>query len=189
MSQPELLAKVVAVLDAAGIEYMVTGSIVSSSQGHPRSTHDVDVIVKIYACSLPALTHAFPSPEYYLDEVAAREAISRKDMFNLLEINSGDKVDFWILKDEDYDRLRFSRRTPWQLAGVQAYASRPEDTIVQKLRWAELSGGSEKQFNDAKAVYELQFRDLDIPYIEKWTRELGLADLWERLLREARPLE
>lgn len=45
MLQPELLIrKVVQILESAGIEYMMTGSIVSSLQGEPWSTHDIDLV-------------------------------------------------------------------------------------------------------------------------------------------------
>ncbi len=45
MSQQALLKKVIQVLDRAGIKYMITGSIVSSLQGEPRSTHDIDMVI------------------------------------------------------------------------------------------------------------------------------------------------
>lgn len=45
MSQQELLKKVIQVLDDVGIQYMLTGSVVSSLQGEPRSTHDIDMEV------------------------------------------------------------------------------------------------------------------------------------------------
>src|SRR5687767_12213288 len=97
MSQPQkLLARVVSALESASIEYMLTGSIVSSFQGEPRSTHDIDIVVIMRAEQVPALAIAFPSPEYAFDSVAAKEAIARSDMFQLLEFDSGDKVDFWI---------------------------------------------------------------------------------------------
>ena len=44
MSQQELLAKVVHTLEQLEIEYMVTGSIVSSMQGDPRSTQNIDIV-------------------------------------------------------------------------------------------------------------------------------------------------
>jgi predicted nucleotidyltransferase len=47
MSQQKLLEKVIRVLDQAGIEYMITGSVTSSLQGEPRSTHDIDMVVAI----------------------------------------------------------------------------------------------------------------------------------------------
>ena len=47
MSQQELLKQVIQALDQAEIQYMITGSVVSSLQGEPRSTHDIDIIIVI----------------------------------------------------------------------------------------------------------------------------------------------
>lgn len=47
MSQQELLKKVIQALDQAGIQYMITGSLASSLQGEPRSTHDIDMVIAI----------------------------------------------------------------------------------------------------------------------------------------------
>src|SRR5687768_14606058 len=97
MPQQELLKRVVETLEAAGIEYMVTGSIASSFYGDPRSTHDVDIVTAIRPEDVPALAAAFPPPDYYLDDVAASEAIASGGMFNLIDLREGDKVDFWLL--------------------------------------------------------------------------------------------
>ena len=175
-------------LNDAGVPYMATGSLVSSLQGEPRATHDIDLVVAVTPAALPALLRAFPPPDFYLDEVAAQEAIARRDMFNLLDVTGGDKVDFWVLTDEAFDRERFTRREQSDAAGFPLMVSRPEDTILQKLRWAEMSGGSEKQFTDALRVYEVQFGRLDLAYIDGWVTELGIKPLWQRLRAEARPL-
>ena len=188
MSQSKLLKCVVELLEANQIEYMVTGSVVSSSQGQPRATHDIDLVVNITPNAAMVIVKAFPPPDYYLDEFAVREAIARRDMFNLLDNTSGDKVDFWILQNHSFDIERFRRRVAWELAGVRAYASRPEDTILQKLRWADMCGGSEKQFSDAKAVYELQYGVLEMPYIEEWANRLNVLPLFNRLKLEAKPI-
>ena len=188
MSQQELLKRVVTVLDAAGVPYMATGSIVSSLQGEPRSTHDIDLVVAITVGAVPDLIRAFPVPDYYLDEIAVKEAIARGDMFNLLVVLGGDKVDFWILQDHPFDQACFSRREGVDVAGLRLMVSRPEDTILQKLRWAELSGGSEKQFTDALRVYEVQFGRLDLDYMSDWAGRLGVDGEWRRLRAEATPL-
>ncbi len=47
MSQQELLRKVIQALDQVGIQYMITGSLASSLQGEPRSTHDIDMVIAI----------------------------------------------------------------------------------------------------------------------------------------------
>jgi hypothetical protein len=188
MSQQELLRKVIRVLKRADVDYMVTGSIVSSLQGEPRATHDIDLIVDIQPADVRAIVESFQPPDYYLDEDTILEAIQRKTMFNLIDINNGDKVDFWILTEEPFDQSRFNRRYVEQTEEIEFQVSRPEDTILAKLRWAALSGGSEKQFTDALRVYEVQFSELDVPYIEHWIRQLALESFWERLVAEAEPL-
>lgn len=64
----------------------------------------------------------------------------------------------------------------------------PEDTILMKLRWARLSGGSEKQFTDALRVYEVQYQKLDILYLERWASLLNITELWMKLKNEAEPI-
>jgi hypothetical protein len=45
--QLDVLALVAARLDAAGIAYMVTGSIAAGYYGQPRMTRDVDLVVEL----------------------------------------------------------------------------------------------------------------------------------------------
>ncbi|MFI5188058.1 MAG: hypothetical protein ACHQF0_15110 [Chitinophagales bacterium] len=188
MLQPKLLKKVLAILDENHIDYMVTGSLVSSMQGEPRATHDADILVNITSSLIPVLISNFIPPDYYLSEDAIKEAIQHKSMFNLLDTMEGDKVDFWILTDDPFDQSRFERKYEEKMLGISMKISTPEDTILMKLRWAKLSGGSEKQFTDALRVYEVQFGKLDLAYIESWATNLNLKELWEKLKQEAQPI-
>jgi len=72
--------------------------------------------------------------------------------------------------------------------GLKILISSPEDTILAKLRWAKLSGGSEKQFTDALRVYEVQYGKLDIDYLEQWVKILNIESLWKRLVYEAQTI-
>lgn len=188
MSQQELLKKVIQTLDDAGIQYMVTGSVASSLQGEPRSTHDIDLVVAIKEADAKKLVKAFPSPAFYLDEGSIINAINRQGMFNLIDVTSGDKVDFWMLTNEPFDRSRFARRYAEEVGGMRITVSSPEDTILAKLRWAKLSGGSEKQFTDALRVYEIQFGKLDMDYLRSWAKMLGIESMLQRLQEEAEVL-
>jgi len=188
MLQPKLLKKVLVLLDENHIEYMVTGSIVSSMQGEPRATHDVDILVNISHSTIPALVDAFLPPDYYISEDAISEAIQHQSMFNLLDTTEGDKVGFWILTNDPFDKSRFSRKYEEKMLGLSMKISTPEDTILMKLKWANLSGGSEKQFTDALRVYEVQFGNLDFRYIELWVSNLKVEELWKRLKQEAQPI-
>lgn len=189
MLQPKLLNNLLAVLNENHIDYMVTGSIVSSLQGEPRATHDVDIVVNIRTPAIPALIVAYPPPQYHLDANSINDAIEHKSMFNLLDTNEGDKIDFWILTDEPFDKSRFERKYEENVFGFKMKISKPEDTILAKLRWAKLSGGSEKQFTDAMRVYEVQYGKLDLTYLQNWVNQLQVDELWHKLKNEANPIE
>ena len=188
MSQQELLSKVVQTLDALGIDYMITGSIASSMQGEPRSTHDIDIVVQLSAGEAPKLLQAFPEPDYYLSEDSIREALRQQSMFNLLQVAEGEKVDFWILTDEPFDQARFARKRVEELLGMHLKVSAPEDTILVKLRWSKMSGGSEKQITDALRVLEVQRDQLDLHYLQEWSVQLDVHDLLQKLLEQAKPI-
>ena len=185
MSQQKLLERVVQILAGAGVEYMVTGSVASSLYGEPRSTHDIDIVIAIERSSIKQLVQAFPPPDYYLTEESILNAIDHLGMFNLLDINTGDKVDFWILTDEPFDRSRFARKRIEDVLGIRLAVSSPEDIILMKLSWAKRSGGSEKQFNDALSVYEVQCGALDLMYLRQWAKELKIQGLLKKLENEA----
>jgi hypothetical protein len=188
MSQQELLKETITALESAGIDYMLTGSLVSSLQGEPRLTHDIDLVVKIRKAAVDALARAFPPGEFHLDKQSIYEAISSQGMFNIIDIREGDKIDFWLLTDSPFDRSRFARKYAVEFMGLRIYVSSPEDTIMAKLRWAKLGGGSEKHFGDALRVYEVQYGRLDIVYLEEWALKLEVAESWERLKSEAEVL-
>lgn len=188
MLQPKLLDKLLSILNKNNIDYMITGSIVSSIQGEPRSTHDVDIVINIQEYSIPVLIKEFPNPQFYIDEFSIKDAIQNQSMFNLIDTNEGDKIDFWILTNEAFDISRFERKYEENIFGFNMKVSMPEDTILAKLKWAKLSGGSEKQFIDALRVYEIQYEKLDINYLNNWVKRLELNELWERIQSEAKPI-
>lgn len=147
MSQSKLLIEAIEALESAGVGYMLTGSLASSIQGEPRATHDVDLVIEVDIAVVDALAKAFGTDEYYFDGLAARDALGRGGMFNLIDTTSGDKVDFWALTQEAFDQSRFHRRLTAEVFGRALVVSAPEDTILQKLKWAALRSGSERQLH------------------------------------------
>jgi hypothetical protein len=129
------------------------------------------------ARAIDRLVGTFGAPRYFIDEVAARAALEQRGMFNLLDTRTGDKVDFWALTGSEFDRSRFGRRVSTTAFGPEVFVTTPEDTILQKLKWATDSGGSERQFRDALGVYELQQGALDEGYLDEWASRLGVVDL------------
>ena len=166
---------------------MLTGSLVSSLQGEPRATHDIDFVIAIHPVGIKQLVKAFPPPKYYIDEQAAFDAVAKESMFNLVDVKQGYKIDFWILTNDPFDQSRFSRRQRESINNAQVFVSSPEDTILMKLKWAKLSGGSEKQFKDCIRIYEVQFGSLDQAYLDSWAKRLTVTDLLQQLRKKASP--
>ena len=178
---------VVAALDRQGVAYMLTGSFASSLQGEPRLSHDIDLVVDLPAAAIEPLVAEFPPPEFYLSRDAIRAALANRSMFNLLQTYEGDKIDFWLLTDDRFDRSRFARRRRVVVENQGIFVSSPEDTLLKKLSWAKECGGSEKQMQDAIGVFEVQFSVLDQEYLAEWIRALGIEDYWQALLARAQP--
>jgi hypothetical protein len=95
--------------------------------------------------------------------------------FSIAQTTTGEKVDLFHIGPDPFDRAAFSRRRPVQIEGRVIPVMSPDDTILQKLRWALMCGGSEKQFLDARGVFEVQYPVFDIAYIESWVAPLGIA--------------
>jgi hypothetical protein len=155
---------------------MLTGSLASSLQGVPRASHDVDLVVDALPEHAPLIVAALNEPQLYIDEGAVADAVARRTMFNVIDSSTGDKADFWLLREDAYDRERFSRRISVQALDLELAVSSPEDTILMKLRWSAQAGGSQKQTDDAIGVYEFQSDRLDERYLDEWATLLGVAD-------------
>lgn len=63
----------------------------------------------------------------------------------------------------------------------------PEDEILQKLRWLQELGSSERQWRDALGVLRVRWDTLDREYLEAQARDNGLDELPHKLLAEREP--
>ena len=136
-----LLARLVAIIDGAGVPFMIAGSFASTAHGLPRTPQYLDiVIVPPTPEALEALVGAISPSEYYVDVDAARDAMRRRSMFNVIDNASGWKVDFIVRKDRPFSRAELARRMPMMLLGVAVFVASPEDTIVAKLEWSRQAG-------------------------------------------------
>jgi hypothetical protein len=179
--EEDALLRVVTALEAEGVAYMVTGSIASSFHGRPRSTHDADVVIDPDPEQLKRLVQRLAAAGFHAEETRALDALRRRRQFNVIEMESASKVDLIVRKDRPFSGEELRRREMADLApGLRVALASAEDTILSKLEWARTAGGSEKQLGDAAGVLEVN-PQLDRRYIERWARELGVLDLWERI--------
>ena len=125
MTQAELLRHVAGVFEDLGVTYMIGGSQAAVYYGDPRFTQDIDVVTDLGLEHIPALIDRFPAGEFYMSEESAREAVETRGQFNIIHPSSGLKIDVFVNKDTDYDRLRLDRRQRLPLVpGREAYFAR-----------------------------------------------------------------
>jgi hypothetical protein len=180
-----LLQTIVAVLEAAGIPHMVVGSFASTVHGEPRTTRDLDLVIDPNLDQLNELVGALDPERFYVDLDVARDALRRRSMFNVIEIETGWKLDLVIRKARPFSIEEMQRRTITKILGMDVPTATAEDTIIAKLEWAKL-GASDRQLEDVAGILRVRGPDLDLDYIERWVTELGLAELWRRV-RAAAP--
>jgi len=181
MIQEDLLVKVIDRLNQVSIPYMITGGIATIFYGRPRLTHDFDIVVDVGPGQIQRLIDTF-GEEFYVSEEAVREAMDRHSMFNLIHLDSGIKVDFWMLQDDPFDRRRFGRRQRHAYSGREIVFSSPEDVVLKKLLWFKETE-VERHLVDALGVLEVQ-QDLDVAYLKEWAERLTTKDLLNELLKK-----
>jgi len=142
MTLGDLVARMADRLERAGIPYMVTGSLASSFHGEPRTTRDVDLVIDPTPQALTAFVGRLPASEFSVDADAARVALQERSQFNIVEVETGWKVDFLVRKDRPFSVEEFERRMPAELLGHRAFIATAEDTIMRNSNGPWLAGRS-----------------------------------------------
>jgi hypothetical protein len=174
-------------LSAMKIEFMVVGSLASSALGEVRATQDADLVILLPPDRIDELVRQF-SGRYYISREAVIEAVNRRSMFNVIDIDLGWKADLILLKNDLYHQESFRRRMKGSVLGMEVPTLTPEDSILSKLDWTRESL-SERQLRDAIGVARLWWDRLDRPYLFKWAEHLQIAPLLHRVLAEAEKLQ
>lgn len=127
--------------------------------------------------------------EFYIDEIMVTEAIERKSSFNVIHLDTMQKVDIFLLSDQPLAQVEMQRRQ--QLVITQnperlTWLASAEDIILQKLIRYRLGNQiSDRQWRDVLGVLKVQAYSLDFNYLAQWAQTLKLADLMAQALGEA----
>lgn len=185
------LVPVVDVLSRLGVAYRIGGSVASAALGVPRSTLDIDLVCDLEARHVGAFIAALEEA-YYVDPAAVREAIARRRSFNLIHLATMMKVDVFLVREGEFDRVSFQRHVERPLSsepGARSFSLRsPEDVVLRKLEWYRAGGEvSDRQWSDTVGVLKVQAGAMDRDYLRRWARHLAVEDLLDRALAEAEP--
>lgn len=159
--------------------FMLTGSMAMMRYSVFRFTADVDVILELKTEDTKKIINIL-EPDYYVPHSAVSRAIFAGRMFNVIHQETAFKIDCVVKKSTDFQKNAFARRERTEFYGREIWIISKEDLIVSKL-WLAKDSHSEKQLTDVKNLIRSGF---DIDYIKKWTKDLGVDELFEQCLKE-----
>lgn len=182
----EVTVRVARALERAGVEYMVGGSVASSSHGEPRSTRDIDFAVRLREVDIPRLLQAL-GLDFAVDEEMVREAVRSGRSANIFYLPYFMKIDLFVRGSDEYDRSEFDRRTQIEpLPGERLPASSPEDSLLWKLRWFRMGGeASDQQWRDVLGLLRVSGQLMDHRYLRAWAARHHVEDLLDRALAQS----
>lgn len=184
----EIVAQVSQRLTAQGIRHVVGGSFASSVWGEMRTTNDVDIAVMVEAPDADKLLAAFPEPDRLtlaqIDAALAEGGPYR--MTNAIHMDEALGIDLFLVRQDPHNLAEFARARPVEaVTGVFVPFAAPEDIVLQKLRWHEVSHRvSDRQWNDVVRVLEFRRHGIDYAYLHHWARELGVEGLLQDALAQ-----
>ncbi len=179
---------VIAALEGLGIPYYVGGSIASGVHGMYRATADMDIVADMREDQVAPFVRLLPDT-LYADDHMIRDAIRHRSSFNVLDSESGFKVDVFISKGRPFEQSQFERRNAVPLTALgerTIYVSGAEGTVLAKLEWYRKGGEvSDRQWTDILSILKVKVVDIDLAYLRHWAPVIGVADLLERALDDA----
>ena len=159
--------KIVRVFETEDILYMIVGGFATSYYNRYRFTADIDFVLQIYPHHIDQIVKHFPDWSPFAN--GFKENAQKGIIFNLTDFETGVKYDFMVYQNSDYNWTAFQRRKQVVFAETECYIAAPEDLIISKLMWYNISK-SGKQKEDIEFL--LTLKDINHQYLELWATKL-----------------
>lgn len=161
---------------------MVTGALTVIFYGRPRVSHDIDFVIEAQKEDVEKVRNAFATlpHDFVVQADSIEDAIVSKFSFNILHLPTMLKLDFFLLKNDEFDRIRFQRKKTLNVFGQKMTFASAEDTILIKLLWYK-DTKIEKHLIDAAFIYQIQKDNLDKPYLSNWAKKHKTKNLLKEL--------
>lgn len=177
----DTLAKAVALFDGHGVRYHLTGGMTSVAYGDPRMTQALDMVVDNDQLTeaVDAMVPALDQSDFLIEERVFREAVHRRDQFQLFDNVACLKIDVYprqLIAGE------LDRSIDYEVFPGQTYriASR-RDIMLAKLVW--VSKGSHKGRRDLRYLHA-EADESERCFVEQLAAEMSLTDLLAEVLAE-----
>lgn len=174
--EENVAADVIRRLRSLGVEYYITGSEALPRYGEPRQTADTDIVLAMDPADFERVGAAFQA-----DYVVKLPIGSGDTKVASVVAQSGlGKADLIIGRRDPWARSAMARREAWDHPHLgTVWVISLEDLILAKLEWSR--GVSELQIRDCANLLRTNAATVDVSYLERYARVLGVEDLLARL--------
>jgi hypothetical protein len=162
-------------LNKSRVDYVIVGGLAAVYYGRPRTTMDLDVIVRFEPNSIERLCAALRKYGFDVLPQEMQDAAKEKTHVSVFDRKSPYRLDLkWSATLLDETSL--TRKKCVKIYGEKAWIESPEDLIAGKLLF-----GSPQDLEDVQAVL-LRQTELDLKYLKEICRKIGV----EKRLTEVR---
>ncbi len=169
------------VLGKLQIPYYITGGVAAVAYGEPRTTRDLDMVIRIDLGDLDRLVMELENAGFY--ESGSEEV--RTGQMRILHQERIERADLMVAGSEEFDQIQFERRQSIKVAEeVSLYYVSPEDLVLNKLLWRRNSL-SDQQWRDVLGILKVQSEILDISYLREWASRLDLIEVLDQAMVQA----
>ena len=159
--------RVVSGFNASGLDYVFTGALAASFYGVPRTTVDVDVLVRVVTVSdRVKLVSALKQAGVRVDEKKIEAAL--KSSYRIATFKDR-RSSFSV--DVIFSRERKLEKRAGSILGLPTFYQAPEDLILAKLRMIKATVPRERALKDEEDVRAiLKFSKVDVEAVKKGAR-------------------
>jgi len=165
-------------LNDAEIDYMFTGALAASYYGLPRTTMDVDLIVKVTEENIQTLATQLRKAGIQANEQNIHKAFeSGYRIITLEDEKTPFSIDI-ILSDEKLEKK------PGMILGLPTFYQTPEALILSKLRMIKVTVPKERTLKDQDDVRAiLRYTKINMKALKRRARIENTVSILEELAR------
>jgi hypothetical protein len=172
-------------LNAANVEYLIGGAVGLWAWGDPRTTRDFDLVVNLPYEKVFALSEELRKRDMLVPFDIIVDLLMRDEgdlPINAIHLYSGFKAELFLLRPGDtYRSVSLTRRRLVNISPeiTNVYVHSPEDLIINKLRYYQLSQ-QPKHMRDIKSILVAMPSELDYTYLAHWIDYFSLSSAWHK---------
>lgn len=173
-------------LEVAHIKYLISGAVTVAAWGDPRTTRDLDLVIELPYEAMSALSRELEKRDMLVPVDIMMDLMleDRADLpISAIHMISGYKAKLFLLKPGDAFRAsNLARRRLVDLGPPlgEVYVHAPEDLILNKLRYFQISQQPKHVRDIASIVLNLE-DELDYAYLDQWAERLSVLDTWREV--------